>query len=151
VSERPFGDEPTQPGGTPGGGPTYQPYPPPGGYPAPQPEPYPAGALYQAPQPTNGLAIASMVTGIVCVAAAFALCGVGGILGIVPAIMGHVARGQIRRDNQAGDGFALAGVIIGWISFVVALIAIVVFVVILGAMFSPFYDSPGSGGRGVSV
>jgi hypothetical protein len=32
----------------------------------------------------------------------------------VGAIMGHVARGQIRRRGQSGGGFALAAVIIGW-------------------------------------
>lgn len=55
------------------------------------------------PQPTNGLAIASMILSI----AGF---------GPVGAIMGHVARTQIRERNEQGDGFALAGIIVGWVT-----------------------------------
>ena len=34
----------------------------------------------------------------------------------IPAVMlGHVARGQIRRTGEAGDGLALTGLILGWI------------------------------------
>jgi hypothetical protein len=29
--------------------------------------------------------------------------------------MGHVARKQIRERGEQGDGFALAGIIIGWV------------------------------------
>lgn len=32
----------------------------------------------------------------------------------IGAIMGHVARGQIRRRGQTGGGFALGAVIVGW-------------------------------------
>ena len=69
---------------------------------------YPAGipvaAPYYppAPQPTNGLAIGSLVC---------ALLGIS-----LPAvIMGHIARRQIRDGNQAGDGLAVAGLVIGWL------------------------------------
>jgi hypothetical protein len=54
-------------------------------------------------QPTNGLAIASMITAIIG-------------LGPVAAIMGHVARRQIRERGEQGDGFALAGIIVGWVT-----------------------------------
>lgn len=36
------------------------------------------------------------------------------ILAPIGAILGHIARGQIRRNNQTGRGFALAAVLIGW-------------------------------------
>ena len=29
--------------------------------------------------------------------------------------MGHIARKQIRERNEQGDGFALAGIIVGWV------------------------------------
>jgi hypothetical protein len=29
--------------------------------------------------------------------------------------MGHVARAQVRARNEAGDGLAVAGLVIGWI------------------------------------
>jgi hypothetical protein len=74
---------------------------------------------YQAPQayqpyplvrPTNGLAIAALVCGI----AAFAT----GITCIPAIICGHMARGQIRRTGEQGDGLAVAGLILGYVSIV---------------------------------
>jgi hypothetical protein len=66
--------------------------------------PYPA---YPAPAPTNGLAIAALVC---------ALAGlVVGISAPIGAILGHVARRQIRERGEQGDGMALAGIIVGWI------------------------------------
>jgi hypothetical protein len=93
-------------------------YPPPG-YPTPG---YGYGAPYgylgQYPQtrPTDGMAIASLV---VSCAAALSLCawGVGGLLlGVPAAIFGHVAKRRIRKSGAGGDGLALAGIIVGWIS-----------------------------------
>jgi hypothetical protein len=72
--------------------------------------PYP----YQPPRPpTEGLAIASLV---VSCAAVLGVCtyGVGGLLGVVGAILGHVARHRIRRTGTDGAGLALAGIIVGW-------------------------------------
>jgi hypothetical protein len=67
-----------------------------GGYPVPSGRNYPV-----APASTNGLAIGSLVT---------ALLGVP----LLPVIMGHIARRQIREGYQSGDGLAIAGLIIGW-------------------------------------
>jgi hypothetical protein len=57
---------------------------------------------------TNGLAIASLITGLT----GFITCGLTSILAVV---FGHVALGQIRRDGTDGHGMALAGVVLGWI------------------------------------
>ncbi|MFO7162347.1 MAG: DUF4190 domain-containing protein [Mycolicibacterium hassiacum] len=55
----------------------------------------------RAPHPgLNGLAIASLVTAFV--------------VPVVPIVLGHIARAQIRRTGQDGDGLALAGLIIGY-------------------------------------
>lgn len=102
---------PPQPGG--------QPSPPPG-YPDPA-QPYqtypPAPYPYVMPptRSTNGLAIAALV--VACVGV-LGLCayGLGGWIGTVGAILGHVARRQIAERGQGGDGMALAGVIVGWIA-----------------------------------
>jgi hypothetical protein len=94
-----------------------------GGYPG---YPYPVVA-----EPTNGLAIASLVVSIIG-AAGLCAYGLGGYLGIVGAILGHVAGRQIRERGGQGAGMAKAGVIIGWIVTgiaVLATIAIVIFVV----------------------
>lgn len=81
-------------------------------------------------KPTNGLAVASLVVSIF---GAVSLCayGVGGYVGIVGAILGHVARRQIKERDEAGDGLALAGVITGWIATGIAVLATVVIVVII--------------------
>jgi hypothetical protein len=102
-----------------------------------QPTPYgqpgqPYGAYpYPVAEPTNGLAIASLVVSIL---GAVGLCayGLGGYLGIVGAILGHVAGRQIRERGGQGAGMAKAGVIVGWIATAIAVlatIAIVIFIV----------------------
>jgi hypothetical protein len=83
-----------------------------------------------APARTNGLAIASMVTSLVGVL--LLICyGVGGLPGLIGAILGHVSRRQIRERAEAGDGMALAGVIVGWITVALS-------VVIIGLVISFF-------------
>jgi hypothetical protein len=96
-------------------------------YPPPQyPPPYPYGPAptpygYGPARRRSGLAVASMVTSIV--GAATLLCwGLGAVLGLVGAILGHVARRKIRRSGEAGDGMALAGIIVGWIVLVLGVI-----------------------------
>ncbi|HYN96347.1 MAG TPA: DUF4190 domain-containing protein [Pilimelia sp.] len=93
-----------------------------------------------APVPTNGLAIAAMA---ISVTALLGLCGygLGGYLGILGGVLGHVARRQIRERGEAGDGLALAGVIMGWIATaiaVIATIAIVAFFVWLSNQPTPY-------------
>ncbi len=86
-------------------------YPPP--YPAQPPHP-------EAAQRINPLAIASLVCGIAQFAAG---------LTFIPAIIcGHLARSQIRRTGEQGDGMALAGLILGYIGAVLFVIVVVIFV-----------------------
>jgi hypothetical protein len=75
----------------------------------------------------EGLAIASLV---VSCAAVIGLCtsGVGGVLGIVGAILGHVARARLKHNGRVGGGLALAGIIVGW---VLAAISAAIFVVMI--------------------
>jgi hypothetical protein len=87
------------------------------------PYPYPSMDGYQqayAPRPhvtTNGLAIASLVLGIVWIY------WIGSILALV---FGYVALRQIRQSNgwQQGSGMAIAGIVLGWIG--VGFLALVV-------------------------
>jgi len=69
-------------------------------HPAPYPQPV-APAPFRPP--TNGLAIATLVLGIL----GFAL---------LPVILGHVALGQIRRRGEAGTGLAIAGLVLGYLA-----------------------------------
>lgn len=80
------------------------------------PAPSNNGQYYQQqPQPvqgTNALAISSLVCGIIgwIIPILFALLAI---------IFGHVARSQIKRNGQGGAGLALAGLILGYIQFVI--------------------------------
>jgi hypothetical protein len=82
------------------------------------------GAPVMAPTSrTNGMSIASMVIALVGLLT-FWCYGVPGIVfGAVGAIMGHVAKRQIAERSEQGGGMALAGIIIGWISVLLGLIA----------------------------
>ena len=92
--------------------------PPPGQYPPPQ---------YGAPpfQPkTNGLAVASLVLGILWV------CSLGSILAV---IFGYMAMKQIdeSQGRETGRGLALAGVVLGWIG--VAFLVLYIVLLAVGA------------------
>ena len=69
---------------------------------------------------TNGLAIASLVLGIMWIY------WLGSILALV---LGYVARKQIRERNQAGGGMATAGIVLGWIGVGTLLLMIGLFAV----------------------
>ncbi len=64
-------------------------------------------------QKTNTLAVVSLVTGIVSY---LALPFIGAIVAI---ICGHLARKEIRATGEAGDGLALAGLVLGYLHFLV--------------------------------
>lgn len=107
-------------------------YPQPG-YPASMPPPgqpygpYPQQVPWVVSRPTNGMAVASMVLGILW------LYWVGSILAL---IFGYIARRQIRERGESGDGMAIAGIVLGWVGVGVALIFIVVLLVSLTAATS---------------
>jgi hypothetical protein len=77
-----------------------------GGYQPPHVQP--PGYGTPPAQKTNGLAVASLVTGLT----GFITCGFTSILAVV---FGHVALSQIRRDRTDGHGMAVAGLALGWI------------------------------------
>ncbi|HEU4348312.1 MAG TPA: DUF4190 domain-containing protein, partial [Actinoplanes sp.] len=58
------------------------------------------------------------------------LYGVSGLLGILGAIFGHVARRRIRTTGANGSGMALAGMIIGWTAAAIGVLVITVVVVV---------------------
>jgi heme/copper-type cytochrome/quinol oxidase subunit 2 len=94
--------------------PGYGPYGyPPYGY----PPPYAYGPQWAQQAGTNGMAIASMVLGILWIY------WVGSVLAL---IFGYVARSQLKRRPQQGGGMAVAGIVLGWIGVAVLIIVIVV-------------------------
>jgi hypothetical protein len=102
------------------------------GAPPPNPPAFSGYAAYGAPvaQTTvNGLAIASMVLGILW------LWWIGSILALV---FGYVAKGQIDRaaGRQSGRGMAIAGIVLGWIG-----VAFLVLFIIFGIALNNSADS----------
>lgn len=98
------GPQPTQP--YPGAAPSY-----PSAYPEYPPAGYPYAPYPSYPPRTNTLAVVGFVLSIL--GFIWVLPFIGGLVG---AIMGHAALGQIRQRNEGGRGLALAAVIIGWIA-----------------------------------
>lgn len=92
--------------------------------PAPAPEQLagPPAAAAAPPRSTNGLAIASMVLGIVWIY------WLGSILAL---IFGYVAKGQIDQSQgrQGGRGMAIAGIVLGWVGIGVLTLCIIAFIV----------------------
>jgi hypothetical protein len=77
--------------------------PPPGGYAAPA-----------AAGGTNVLAIVSLVAGILGLLLLCAFLGpISFVFGVVAAVLGFVARNQIKQRGQGGSGLATAGLVIG--------------------------------------
>ncbi len=84
---------------------------------------------------TNGLAVASLVLGIIW------MYGLGSILALV---FGYTGKSQIDKSNgeQTGGGLAIAGIVLGWIG-VVGLI-IIISVAFIGKAASNQFSSVGS-------
>jgi hypothetical protein len=123
----------TQPGPQPGPQAGYsQPGPQPGygqpGYSQP-PQPnwsggqgtYGGPPVYQ-PKPSNGIATAALVTGIIGLLTSWFV--LGGVLGVIALVLGIVGVKKAR-EVSTGRGMAIAGIVLGILSIVVAIAVIV--------------------------
>ncbi|MFE6287654.1 DUF1707 and DUF4190 domain-containing protein [Streptomyces sp. NPDC057877] len=62
------------------------------------------------PRPqTNGKAVGAAICGLLCLPTF-------GLTGIPAVVLGHAARAEIRRSGEGGDGLALTGLVLGWLS-----------------------------------
>jgi hypothetical protein len=89
--------------------------------PAPPPYPYPYAypVPYQQPTRTNGLAVSSLICGLVWFWWLGSACAI---------VFGHVALNQIKRSEgrQTGSGMAIAGLVLGYLALVVLVITLIV-------------------------
>jgi hypothetical protein len=69
----------------------------------------------------NGLAIASLVVGIVSF-----FIGLYGAVGVVAIILGVIALRQVRERGQRGRGLAIAGIILGAVGAILTIVFLVV-------------------------
>lgn len=83
----------------------------------------PGGYGYAAPR-TDGLAIASLIIGIVSLVCSFMCLGV--VLGPTAAIMGFISRQRVSTSGGAigGGTMALIGLILGVVGFVLSALAV---------------------------
>lgn len=83
------------------------------------------------PQPTNGLAIASLVLGIVSIM--FVWIPIIGLLGTVMALVGLVL-GILALRQPGGRGLAIGGLVCAGVSMIITAIYMVGAVAVLGAV-----------------
>lgn len=81
--------------------------------------PYAGGPGAPQQAPTNTLAIVALIASF--------------FVSIVGIICGHIALGQIKRTGERGRGLALAGTIIGYVSFGITVIS-VIFLIVVGGL-----------------
>ena len=77
---------------------------------------------WATPAPTSGTAVASLVLGIL---AWIFLPFIGAVIAV---ILGHVARGEIRRAPRGaieGDGLAIAGLVLGYAQIALCLLILI--------------------------
>jgi len=104
-------------------------------------QPPPAGGQPKPP----GLAIASLVCGI----AGFPMigaCFTGIIVGIVGAVLGHIALKKIRASSGTlgGEGMAKAGMICGYISAGLGVVVLIIYIAVIGIAISQGRLEPSS-------
>ncbi len=99
----------------------------------------PSYSQQYAPVETNIWAIVSLAAGVL------GWLGVFGLGGIAAVICGHIAKSQIRSSGgrMGGDGFATAGLVLGYLNIALTALGICLFVlvfagVISGAAICPF-------------
>jgi hypothetical protein len=85
-------------------------------------------AMYAYAPPTNSLAVASLVAGIL----SWVLCPLLGA--VLAVIFGHVARGQIKQRGEGGGGMAIAGLVMGYANLGLTVLGIVVWIFLFAGL-----------------
>ncbi|GLY01291.1 MULTISPECIES: DUF4190 domain-containing protein [Actinoplanes] len=127
----PFPPQPYSPAPDPYKAPPQAYAPPPQPYYAPQQQagyppqsPYPPQPMYQPVvighigPPTSGLAVASMVLGIISALTFFCTFGVVSLLAI---IFGHIGLNETKDNRKSGKGMAITGLVLGYIALAPAI------------------------------
>lgn len=99
-----------------------------GGYGAPSAPPgYGGGGFGDPGRPqgtSNGFGVASLVLGLLGLFTSWLV--FGGLLGIVAIVLGIIALGKVKRGEASSKGMPIAGIILGVISILVAILIAVV-------------------------
>lgn len=89
------------------------------GYPNQWPPQYPYQQPYGYPPPTSRLAVASLILGLAAMLLSWITCG---LLSAGACGFGHQALKEIRAGTRTGRGMAIVGIMLGYISWIPALI-----------------------------
>jgi large-conductance mechanosensitive channel len=81
----------------------------------------PYGANLTPAKPTNGLAVAALISGIV----GWVLAPLVG--GIAAVVLGHLALNQIRKTGEEGSGLAIGGLVLGYANLVFSIVLVCIF------------------------
>lgn len=131
----PYQASPPPPPSAPPASPTYPAYqaPPPGQYGA---VPGYGPAPYVLSRPTNGMALAAMITALAGIVS-----GIGFPIG---AVLGHIALKRVRETGEEGESYAKTGIIVGWIGTGLLLLCAIGYVAIFAALISASTTIPNS-------
>ena len=80
----------------------------------------------------QGLGITSLILGILALPLT-CFHGVGLLFAIIAIILGHIGHSQSRRANGQANGMAVAGLICGYISLGIVVLAIILVLAIVGS------------------
>lgn len=92
---------------------------------------------YSTPKQTNGMAIASMVTGILSIVSPY----LGIILGIVAIVLGTLAKRAIDENGGEGRNLAVTGFICGIVGLCLWILMGILVVIGFIAFFSVTHDA----------
>jgi hypothetical protein len=81
-----------------------------------------------ASRPRNGLGVASLIIGLVALLTSLTLIG-GLVLGVLAAILGVIARAQVRHGQASNGDVAMIGIVLGVLAILASLIIGVFWVV----------------------
>jgi hypothetical protein len=92
---------------------------------------FPSGYARPVPAENSGLCVASMIFGILGLVF---LCCDFGVLSLIAVIVGHLGLAQTHDGNRAGNGFGVAGLVLGYAVLVPAFV--LSFFVVVGSTLS---------------
>lgn len=137
---RPEGEHPDAPPPPPPPPAAYAPpppapaYPPPGYGPPGYPAPGYATPGYPVRAKANGLALTSMILGIIGITVGLCLIFFP-VMPILAVVFGHIGLTQIRKTGAPGRGYAIAGLVTGYIGIALAVLWLIG--TIIGTFTSP--------------
>ena len=114
--------------------PPVPPMPPPPAYAYAPPPGFPPPPAYPVKAKANGLALASMILGIVGITVGLCLIFFP-VMPILAVVFGHLGLSQTRSTGAPGRGYAIAGLVTGYIGIALAILWLIA--IIFGTFTSP--------------